>query len=259
VTVLPDATVSPAVYDEKYYLTACQGYEAWNRSGGSEPAGLYLGLLHEAGITAGERLVDIGAGRGELIAAAAAIGADATGIEYADSAIGLAAKTLAAQGNPVSARMLRADARQIPLGDGCADVVTMIDVIEHLSLEEQHGVLAEAHRVLAPGGRILIHTMPNRLIYDVTYKLLRAGRKSWPADPRNDYERQMHVGEQTARSIRARLREAGFEKLDVTHGRMVYDGYLPTPTARRLHRGLARVRLTAPLTIGDLWGRAIRP
>ncbi len=250
--------VSPAVYDETYYLTACQGYEAWNRSGGREPAGLYLGLLHEAHVRAGERLVDIGAGRGELIAAAAAIGADATGIEYSESALELAAKTLAAHGNPDLARMLRADARRLPLADGCADVVTMIDVIEHLSLEEQRDVLAEAHRVLAPGGRILIHTMPNRLIYDVTYKVLRAGRRSWPADPRNDYERQMHVGEQTVGSIRARLREAQFTSVDVSHGRMVYDGYLPSRSARWLHRNLARARFTAPLTIGDLWGRAIR-
>jgi ubiquinone/menaquinone biosynthesis C-methylase UbiE len=255
---LAPPAVSPAAYDRAYYLNANQGYEVWRDSGGSQIAGLYLGLLHEAAVKPGERLVDIGAGRGELVVAAAEAGADATGIEYSEDALTLAAETLAAHGSPASARVLAADARRLPLEDGCAEVVTMIDVIEHLDVAEQLAVLREARRVLVPGGRILIHTMPNRLIYDLTYRILRLGRPSWPRDPRNDYERAMHVGEQTARSMRAQLAAAGFAQIDVSHGRMVYTGHLRGRVAPALYRRLAAIHLTTPLAAADLWGRAVR-
>jgi ubiquinone/menaquinone biosynthesis C-methylase UbiE len=254
--------VSPAAYDEAYYLNLCLGYEEWRRSDGAEMAGLYPGVLDRAMLRPGELLVDIGAGRGELVAAAAERGARAVGIEYSQAAIDLARRTLSAHGEPADAEIVLADARALPLPDGEADLVTMIDVIEHLDAHEQAQVLCEARRVLAPGGRILIHTLPNRLIYDVTYRVQRAlrprRRHAWPRDPRHGFEHELHVGEQSARSLRRSLRAAGFAAVDVRHGEMIYTDFVPERGARIAYHRLAAHRLTASLGRADLWASARR-
>jgi cyclopropane fatty-acyl-phospholipid synthase-like methyltransferase len=38
----------------------------------------------------------------------------------------------------------------------------MLDVVEHLTPTELDRTLAQARRILAPGGRLYIHTFPNR-------------------------------------------------------------------------------------------------
>jgi cyclopropane fatty-acyl-phospholipid synthase-like methyltransferase len=259
---LPAPAVAPDAYDEAYYLNMCLGYEEWRRSDGAEMAGLYPGVLDRAMLRPGELLVDIGAGRGELVVAAAERGGRAVGVEYSQAAIDLARRTLAAHGEPPGAEVLLADARELPLPDREADLVTMIDVIEHLDSSEQAQVLREAHRVLAPGGRILIHTLPNRLIYDVTYRIQRAltprRRRAWPRDPRHGFEHELHVGEQSARSLRRSLRSAGFEAVDVRHGEMIYAEFVPDRRARATYYRLAAHRLSAPLGSADLWASARR-
>jgi SAM-dependent methyltransferase len=264
---VPEAPNPPAVpstaYDESYYLSACMGYEDWRESGGARMDGMYQGVLTKVGLRAGEALLDIGSGRGELVAAAAAKGARAVGVEYSTAAVELSRRTLAAHGDPPQARIILADARALPLDRGEFDLVTMLDVIEHLTETEQHAVLLEARRVLRPGGSIHIHTMPNRLIYDVTYRAqrwLRPGRPGrWPRQPRNDYELSMHVGEHSARSLRRALTAAGFAGAEITHGEMIYADFVPDERARGLYARLAAHRLTAPLARADLWARATAP
>ena len=50
-----------------------------------------------------------------------------------------------------------ADARRLPLADGCADVVLAGEVLEHV--DDLGAVLAEAVRVLRPGGTLVIDTI----------------------------------------------------------------------------------------------------
>jgi ubiquinone/menaquinone biosynthesis C-methylase UbiE len=260
---LPPATVPAAVYDETYYLGHCMGYEEWRDSDGARMGAQYEGVLeHKVGLRAGEALLDIGAGRGELVVAAAARGARAVGVEYSATAVELSRKTLAAHGDPSGASVILADARALPLPDGDFDIVTMLDVIEHLTPTEQADVLAQARRVLRPGGRLHVHTAPNRLIY-TTYRVQRAlhpGRvRRWPRQPRHSYELTMHVGEHSARSLRRTLAGAGFQAVTVTHGEWVYEAFVPDEPARRLYWRLAAHRLTKPLGCADLWGVAVRP
>jgi ubiquinone/menaquinone biosynthesis C-methylase UbiE len=54
---------------------------------------------------------------------------------------------------------LAADATQLPFADGCFDVVTYFDVLEHI--EDDATAVREALRVLAPGGSLLV-TSPNQ-------------------------------------------------------------------------------------------------
>ncbi len=261
---LPEPAVSHEEYDREYFLSCCAGADQWRESGGRTPSGIYRGVLTMAGLRPGETVVDIGTGRGELVAVAIEQGAArATGVDYSGAAVDLARETLAAHSLDERASVVLADARAIPLRDGEADLVTLIDVVEHLRPEELDVTLAEAARLLRPGGRVFVHTMPNRLIYDVTYRFQRLAWpprwRRWPAEPRTDVERTMHVNEQTLRSMRGVLAQAGFQDVHAEHGKWLHTAFVPDKRARRLYPLLARWKVTAPLGACDLFARGVKP
>lgn len=258
----PPPVVPPDVYDADYYESCCAGFAEWSTSSGRAMAGVYPATLDRAGFAAGQTVVDIGTGRGELVALAVQRGAArAVGVEYSAAAIELARKTLRAHDIIERAELILADARAVPLPDQCADLVTMLDVVEHLAAAELTVSLAEAHRLLRPGGRLLIHTFPNRSIYDITYRtlwLLGGHRKGWPKDPRNDYERLMHVGEQSKLGLTRALRRARFHQVRVELGAWVYTDFVPGPRGRQVYERLARLPLINRWAVGNLWAQAIR-
>lgn len=255
--VLPDPVVPPDVYDETYYVKYCGGHDEWRASEGAEAAGIYHYALDRARFQPGEVLVDVGSGRGELLALAVNAGAGrAVGIEYAEAAVRLAQQTLTAQGAE-RAEVIAGDARDLPLEDDMADLVTMLDVVEHLAPAELDAALREALRVLRPGGRLLVHTFPSRTIYEVTYRLQRNllpwRRRTWPADPRVEFERLMHVNEQTVRRLGKSLQAAGFVDVKSEPGTWVYDDFLPTEGAKRLYHRLAKLGPLARFGVANMW------
>lgn len=262
--IVPPPAVSPDAYDDEYYRTMCAGYEEWTSSDGHEVAGIYPGILARAAFQPGETVVDIGTGRGELVAVAAAQGATlAIGVDYSEAAVELARHTLKTHNVEDRAEVRLADARHLPLDDEVADLVTMVDVVEHLTPEELDRTLTEARRVLRPGGRVFAHTMPNRLVYDITYRAHRLAMRlrgyHWPRDPRNEYEHEMHVNEQTRRSLRRTLVAAGFDPVVVEHGSWIHTTFLPDQRHGRLYRRLAAHRITRALGSADLFATAVRP
>jgi ubiquinone/menaquinone biosynthesis C-methylase UbiE len=189
--------------------------------------------------------------------------ARAIGVEYAEAAVALARRTLEVHEVNDRAEVVLADARAMPIDDGIADLVTMLDVVEHLTDDEIARSLAEIRRILRPGGRLFIHTFPTRTIYDVTYRALRLTSprrmRRWPADPRNEFEHKMHVNEQTLRSLRRSLRAAGFDPVEVVLGKWVYTDHVPDPGAKRVYERLAKHRLTAPLGVSNIFATAVNP
>jgi Cyclopropane fatty acid synthase and related methyltransferases len=229
-----DAGVPPSTYDSSYFLTSCEGFVEFRASGGRKLGARFQKALQLARIEPGQRVLDVGCGRGELVIHSAMRGADATGIDYAEEAVRIAAETLATYPPEVQrqARVLLMNARQMEFEDGSFDVALMTDIVEHLYPHELAEVLGETRRVLRPGGRLVIHTCPNRLLYDVAYPvytryvhrvICRVAEIAhygsfvigpWlpvgPVYPRSEDERRVHVNEQTAAEMKRAIEEAGF-------------------------------------------------
>jgi SAM-dependent methyltransferase len=261
---LPDPVVPATEYTANYFLQRCGGHDEWASSNGTEMAGMYGGALQKLRLQPGEIVVDVGTGRGELLALAVKMGAArAVGVEYSPDAVALARRTIVVHDVGDRAEVLLADARAIPLEDATADAVTMLDVVEHLAPHELDRSLREAYRLLRPGGRILIHTFPTRTIFNV-YKAQRRlvpGRaKRWPADPRDPLEILMHINEQTPRRLRRSLTAVGF-RARTELGQWVWTDYVPecSPRARRMYGYLARFPATRRFGVANLWGEGIKP
>jgi SAM-dependent methyltransferase len=78
--------------------------------------------------------------------------------------------------------VLAGDATALPVPDGAADAVTMLDIVEHIDRPE--AAIAEARRVVRPGG-VLVASVPHRgLLHRLdalnVYESLRRRRPSWP-------------------------------------------------------------------------------
>lgn len=96
--------------------------------------------------------------------------------------------------------------REIPFPDASFDLVTALDVIEHVDADEN--ILRESYRVLRPGGRILITTPAFQWLWS-----------------HND-ELNAHKRRYTAAQLRARLERAAFHV-----ERLSYNFFLVFPLA----------------------------
>ena len=97
----------------------------------------------------GSLLVDIGCGAGVLAPHVAHLGYRHLGVDVVPASARLARDR--------GITVLLGDARCIPMGDGCADVVVAGEVLEHVP--DLDRVVAEATRILRPGGTLVIDTI----------------------------------------------------------------------------------------------------
>ncbi|HJU65577.1 MAG TPA: class I SAM-dependent methyltransferase [Gemmatimonadaceae bacterium] len=102
-------------------------------------------LLEAVGAARGVRVLDIACGPGAATAAAAARGADATGVDFSATMV-----EIARHAHP-GVRFQEGDAESLPFADGAFDAAIMSFGLLHLARPEQ--AVAEAHRVLRAGGR----------------------------------------------------------------------------------------------------------
>jgi ubiquinone/menaquinone biosynthesis C-methylase UbiE len=213
-----NGSISSAEYTRDYYLSSCQGHEEFISSKG-KILPLRLSLpLELAQLSEGMQVIDIGCGRGEIIIHSAMKGSLAWGIDYAYHALELAKEVVNDFTDSQIQRNIglqQADARKLPFSDASADVVFMLDVVEHLLPEELRAALGEVWRILKPGGQVVIHTMPNLWYYRIGYPIYRLLQRlrgeSLPADPRQRWEySHVHVNEQTPRNLKTALRASKF-------------------------------------------------
>jgi SAM-dependent methyltransferase len=179
------------------------------------------------------RVLDCGAGRGMLCAILKHLGHDVQAVDlpYLNDLV-------TRHGIPLHHVNLEHDA--LPFADASFDAVTCCQVLEHF-VHSHLPAAREFHRVLRPGGLCEID-VPNVAAFRNRSRLLRGKNITW------DYERHYllarpvvykgrefypdrHNREFTADELRALLRHAGFDRIEV----------FPIPS-RRHRQGLDRLR-----------------
>ncbi|MCS6800718.1 MAG: class I SAM-dependent methyltransferase [Chloroflexota bacterium] len=210
------AAIPPRAYDRAYYLVHMEGAADFVRSGGAvlSPRLVYALELVEHG--PGQRILDLGCGRGEVAWHLARSGADVHAVDFSLDALAIV-RQLDRNGD---VRLEAASATALPFRDETIDSVLMLDLVEHLYPDQLRASFREVLRVLRPGGRLVIHTMPNADYYRFGYPLYRAlarlAGRTLPRDPRRRWYRgETHVNIQTPRRLRRALAEAGFPVVDV--------------------------------------------
>lgn len=257
--------IAPDVYDETYFLSnTCEGADEFHAGKGLSP--LKRRQLGKLAPGPGLRVLDVGCGRGEVLLACARAGAVVAGIDYAEAAVAISRETAP------DAEIVQGDVTALPWPAGRFDAVLCGDVIEHLVPADADAMLREIHRVLAPGGRLVLHTAPNRLFLAVTWPIARwplvfAGHgdtvralESWVAASKT-----YHAREQTLYGLRRSLRRAGFAAPRVwIDAAIVRDGSHHTTEGlkdswfMRAGQRLARIRAVRLFAGNDIWAVAQR-
>lgn len=107
-----------------------------------------LRLMGVDALPAEARVLDVGAGDGNLAASLAGMGlTGVVGVEYQPELLAL---------HPQRERTVAGSAEALPLPDGSMDAVVVMDVLHHLVPAQLPGALAELHRVLRPGGALFV-------------------------------------------------------------------------------------------------------
>mgnify|MGYP001156736574 FL=1 len=202
------------LYDEDYFLSACEGFDEFKLTRGSQLSPRLKKSLECANIEPGMKVLDIGCGRGEIVSACSKLGAYTYGIDYAPAAVNIS-RISKENNNQVSL----ADAKSLPFPKHYFDRVLMLDVVEHLFPWELEKTFQQVFRVLKHDGLMVIHTAPNAWYDLYAYPFVRLFRTIvgqghlYPANPRAlnvSINLDVHVNEQSALSMWVNLRKSGF-------------------------------------------------
>ncbi len=221
-----------SLYTEEYFLTACEGYDVFIESEGAHLSRRLHDAFALADVRPGMRVLDVGCGRGEILRHCMRLGVEAHGMDYAVAAARMSRDVVAAEVERLAAEekrpsmqpgVLQADAKLLPFPNDYFDRALMFDVVEHLFPWELQQAYLEIGRVLKPGGRLVIHTAPNRWYDAYAYPWVRRVRTlmgqgdAYPKDPRaiTPVNQDVHVNEQDLIRMRRGLKQAGYSGIKV--------------------------------------------
>lgn len=204
--------IDPNLYDENYFNQVCGGYEEFQNS---IVTPWIRFAFDKSGCKIGDEVLDIGCGRGEMLKLCSKHKIDTVGIDYSNAALRIVQNVLELD---KKSKLVKANALTLPFSDSEFDVVFMMDIVEHLYSDELESSLKEVSRVLKPGGRLIVHTVPNLnyylYVYPIFRLLMKGVGKDLPKNPRDRvYHGHVHVNEQNIRSLKIILAKTGFQVL----------------------------------------------
>ncbi|MFQ6057613.1 MAG: class I SAM-dependent methyltransferase [Anaerolineae bacterium] len=190
----------------------------------------------------GQRLLDVGCHIGVFLEIAQERGWEAWGVEPSHWA--------AEQAQAKGLQVINGTLEEAAFPDASFDVVTMWDVIEHLT--DPLGELREVNRVLKEGGLLCVHTM------DIESPLARVLGERWP------WLMEMHLYYFSRRTLTSMLEKAGFGVIrTVIQGRFLRLGYLVSRLEAysaglshvlgKLMEDLGLSGMPVPINLGDLF------
>jgi SAM-dependent methyltransferase len=117
---------------------------------------VFLELIGELGQDGGGRALDVGCGTGIHLKEFPNGWRLVAGCDYSDLALSFCSERgLRA--------LIRCDATRLPFASGAFDLVTALDVVEHL--DDDEGCLREIVRVTRPGGYVLLHVPAFQMLW----------------------------------------------------------------------------------------------
>ena len=233
--------VPSELYDENYYLNLAGGYDLYAKTHGTELDPRGKSVLDLIKSNTQTKVLDIGIGRGEFLKAILREQKGfAVGMDYSAASLNIAKDTLHKETMLGRCHLIRGNAISLPFARSTFDFITMLDVVEHLYPHQLMECFVECRRVLKDSGKLLIHTFPNKLCWNYGYPVVRIITNLWrkntseklPKNPRTDYDKILHVNEQTRWSLKSALKKAKFN-----HVKVWEEFPNPTPFMHFLVRG----------------------
>jgi 2-polyprenyl-3-methyl-5-hydroxy-6-metoxy-1,4-benzoquinol methylase len=158
------------------------------------------------------RILDIGCGRGEVVLDCARQGIHAVGVDYSQDVLSIARAALETH-TPEQQKFMKFicdDVKNI-ISEGPFDRIFMLDLVEHLHDWELNKLFRHCRDLLTSEGQIIIHTLPNKWLYEFTYRrLIRLAMPWLPRDPRSEKEKAIHINEMSITHLNRILMSNGF-------------------------------------------------
>ena len=196
-------------YDETYYLEGCGGFDEFKKHQGKlvkDPR--ILSAYYLSDIKKSDVILDVGSGRGELSYLFSQVCEKMVGLDYSKDAVKVAKDTY---GTSNTLEFVHGDILEYK-SDFLFDKIVATDVVEHIEQEPLEKAFKNIHKLLKQDGMFIIHTSPNKLYYQKTYKKQRQQALSMglylPQNPRSCYEDLMHINEQTPATLKRSLKKS---------------------------------------------------
>lgn len=189
--------MSSKLYDDSYFQDI---------RGAAQGDRLYSGFMSLIdGRPEGLRVLDLGCGRGEMVEHLVRAGAgEVHGVDFSEAAVQMTRSRVGAE-HFDNIRQGSATDRDL-YSAGRFDVITMLDVVEHLPPSDLQVALDNARFWLRPGGRLIIHTFPTL----GPHRLYRAWLKLRGQRQQLELLDRIHCNVQTRSRLHETVEKAGF-------------------------------------------------